>query len=1337
MKGNIINNKLLQYQSLFWTPDYVDAASAWIEHIPFAFWIVEVLRPKIIVELGVHTATSYFSFCQAVKRLNIDTACYGVDTWKGDEHAGFYGEDIFEKVTSHNTKEFYRFSTLIRSTFDDAKEYFIDTSIDLLHIDGFHSYEAVKHDFEAWFPKLSKNSFVFFHDINVRERDFGVFKFWEELKSQYAHFQVDFGHGLGVICIGKIIHEELKELFESGPFSAFLRNIFSERGNFFKTNSFKDLTLEALVDRSKTLELNNSQITTSNETLQSQNAQLVENSKALELTNAQLTEKSVQLTENKKALELINDQIEASHKELTEKYERLKGHYTNLESSAQRLHERYQKELESSARTSEELAAIKRENELLKKYITWYRDTYENRSILGVLKEKIKLMFKKKSDLPSKEDASSKTIIDNTNTPIGGKAGEGKFSYSGTLNIRYQAEAPVVSQVCIFSSFSYCGDVEEYVFYYLVELKKAGFPILFVSTSTLPESSVSRLSQYAYLIIERENKCPDFGSWKAGLSLLNWEKLDSILLANDSVFGPFFDLGRIISSMKNRYEVWGMTDNYEIDYHLQSYFLYFNKRAIKSNIFNEFWTNVNLSATKDEVIHQYEVGISKLFRNNGFKLGAYADIEVISKGTAHGRKVINPLLVFAKSLIKKYQFPFFKRELLIKRNISRAYDHLNFYMNVAGWRKTIKENTSYPISYIEDFIGNYYKVVKASSNDIVLRKRKILFLSDTAAAGEPQRLLINFLQWLKEQTSICIEILICHQGNNHLAAEFTKLGVVTNLYSLSEEERTSLKRRLVDEIYLVFSNTIHNLETQKYLSFLEVPQIIYIHEHDPILRDILSADNIEWIRKNVVQLIASTDIIKTDVARYIGIDEEEVSLVDKFVTLTEYSTCNLEKECEKLISNLGIPPGAFIVGMSGKLDGEDLTSLLPVISMSLCKENEDIHIVWLVAGPDGPSYQTIRSDLERAGLSNRVHLIEEMADVAPFFTLSDVFVNCSRENFLSLSVLENGVIGNPVIYFENSQGSDKYARLGMGHSVPYLNIEALSEKISAFYRVRPGLKSENHLTRDIIKNNFATHILAPRLLQIINRYYDAEELMLAEDPLLTFMTHIYYDNSWTEIRDKLRNFNNGRNYFLFSISEGCIMKSKIIEDIKETFANAYFLVTPNVGKDIGGKLALIDLYLFLGIKSSYMVMLHDKQSLHSLIGESWKNELFKVFDINNLPLIMDLFRDPTVGVVGTKKWIINEYDPVTGNFKNNNQVSKRLLKQFHISIENFDFMGGCIFWIKSSIIEEFFTKNNSILMRGDLEAGNVMDLHGERVAHTWERMFSWIAANDGYRIEGI
>src|SRR5207244_12300574 len=69
-------------------------STSWAGHVPFAMFVVSLLRPQTIIELGVYTGVSYCAFCQAVKELNLNTRCYGIDTWHGGVHVGQYGSEL-------------------------------------------------------------------------------------------------------------------------------------------------------------------------------------------------------------------------------------------------------------------------------------------------------------------------------------------------------------------------------------------------------------------------------------------------------------------------------------------------------------------------------------------------------------------------------------------------------------------------------------------------------------------------------------------------------------------------------------------------------------------------------------------------------------------------------------------------------------------------------------------------------------------------------------------------------------------------------------------------------------------------------------------------------------------------------------------------------------------------------------------------------------------------------------------------------------------------------------------------------------------------------------------
>lgn len=209
----------------------------WIGHIPFAYEIVGRLKPRVLVELGTYSGSSFSAFCQAAEASGAGTRCYGVDLWEGDVHMGRFDETLFNEIHGYVTSRYPAIATLVRKDFDAAVADFADGSIDLLHIDGTHTYEAVSNDFHRWLPKMSDRGVVLFHDVNVNEqntgpsaRKFGVRRLFDEVKGRYPHLEFEHCWGLGVLVVGSNAPREVIELVEQSRDPAFAA-YFAEKGD--------------------------------------------------------------------------------------------------------------------------------------------------------------------------------------------------------------------------------------------------------------------------------------------------------------------------------------------------------------------------------------------------------------------------------------------------------------------------------------------------------------------------------------------------------------------------------------------------------------------------------------------------------------------------------------------------------------------------------------------------------------------------------------------------------------------------------------------------------------------------------------------------------------------------------------------------------------------------------------------------------------------------------------------------------------------------------------------------------------------------------------------------
>ncbi len=179
--------------------------SPWSGHRLFAYDYVRNCKPARIVELGSYYGCSSFAFLQAIKDAELETGFYAVDTWEGDTDTDpDYREDIFGSYREIAETCFRnQHAEMMRMRFDEVVSAFEEGTVDLLHLDGAHDYEAVRHDFETWLPKLSRKGTVFIHDIaaeKISGRVPGSHRLWEELKASCdTLFSFPFSHGLGIL----------------------------------------------------------------------------------------------------------------------------------------------------------------------------------------------------------------------------------------------------------------------------------------------------------------------------------------------------------------------------------------------------------------------------------------------------------------------------------------------------------------------------------------------------------------------------------------------------------------------------------------------------------------------------------------------------------------------------------------------------------------------------------------------------------------------------------------------------------------------------------------------------------------------------------------------------------------------------------------------------------------------------------------------------------------------------------------------------------------------------------------------------------------------------------
>lgn len=276
---------------------------------------------------------------------------------------------------------------------------------------------------------------------------------------------------------------------------------------------------------------------------------------------------------------------------------------------------------------------------------------------------------------------------------------------------------PLGPNVVLFAHFDAAGAFRPHVLRYVTMLGEAGLSVVVVSNAgALLPAAMAALQNVCAGVILRRNIGYDFGAWRDALTALGLPRPDtqSVTLANDSIYGPLAPLQPIIQRLDfTQADVWGLTDSWQVRYHLQSYFLCCGRAVLDSPEWRQFWSDVRPLPSKHSIIRRYEIGLSQALIRAGFRCRAiwpYTDLLaripmsdagqswMQDDGSHHvvrmkerqlrrvldaagNRRPLNPTSDLWRQLAEA-KYPFIKRELL-RDNPTRVAD-------LAEWREVMK-----------------------------------------------------------------------------------------------------------------------------------------------------------------------------------------------------------------------------------------------------------------------------------------------------------------------------------------------------------------------------------------------------------------------------------------------------------------------------------------------------------------------------------------------------------------------------------------------------------------------------------------------------------------------
>jgi len=389
--------------------------------------------------------------------------------------------------------------------------------------------------------------------------------------------------------------------------------------------------------------------------------------------------------------------------------------------------------------------------------------------------------------------------------------------------------------------------------------------------------------------------------------------------------------------------------------------------------------------------------------------------------------------------------------------------------------------------------------------------KKILFISHDASRTGAVISFIEILKWFKANSGIPFQILLKNGGP--LKQEFEAIAPVTDFTSPPDhffllkraawhlgyrDEKNAyksayfrcLKKKLAaGNFSLIWSNTTTNGELLEFLSDLKCPVITNVCELDYIIRS-FGPENIARVKKYTKHYFAISGAVKEYLVQTHGVKPQDVDVFYPFIPIDRHDTVPYFTKNGFYKDKLGIPEGAFVVGASGTRDWRKGPELFIQLAYAVHKRNPavPVHFVWVGGEPGQTNFDGLLYDMKNARVEDRMHFVDSNPDTLDYFKNFDVFTMISREEAFGRVILEAALFGKPTLCFDNSGGPREFVENDSGFVLPYLDIEAMAEKIMLLLNSSELRERMGACAFQKIRERYASRVQGPKLLEALKRF---------------------------------------------------------------------------------------------------------------------------------------------------------------------------------------------------------------------------------------------------------